>query len=276
MFRDGVVTAGSGTMYGYQVPGGKYQYNWLADNWENIVDMFMPTTYKENMLPNVAIMRDGSLVGLDFNNPTLMADPPTILTDLKRIRAINQGHTGDMVCETNDGSLYWVHGYGLYGVEQWRAEKMNLGVSGDEIKLMSMGDFAAGCRVVLHDEPNMTRQIHSTRVINTTPTIPKGLHTKETFPSDLLDITANEPGFTYTLENKMVYQDFMFQGTPKSYTTDSSTFGEYKRTVGSTAYAVIHKFESGYYVGVTPVFQGKEFQHAKNMTALEKYIIDNA
>ena len=28
MFRDGVVTAGSGTMYGYQVPGGKYQYNW--------------------------------------------------------------------------------------------------------------------------------------------------------------------------------------------------------------------------------------------------------
>ena len=120
----------------------------------------------------------------------------------------------------------------------------------------------------------MTRQIHSSRVINTTPTIPDGLSDSPvTFDSDLLDITANEPGFTYALENELVYDDYM---SGKSYTADSSTFGEYVRTIGSTAYAVIHKFTTGYYVGMTPLFGGTEFLHAKNMTALEKYIIDNA
>lgn len=268
MFRDGAVFAGSGTMYGYNVPGSSFQYNWLSDNWEDIVDMFMPTSYVENKLPNVAIMKDGSLVGLDLQNPTLMADPPTILTDLKRIRAINQGHTGDMVCETNDGSLYWIHGYGYNDTYEWSAEKMDLGVTGDEIHLMSIGDYAAGCRVVLHDEPRKTRQIHSNRVINETPTIPDGLYTQETFDSDLLDITANEPGFSYALEDKLVYD--LYAGN--SVTTDTSTFGEYVRAIGSTAYAVIHKYTTGYYVGV----YAYGFKHAKNMTALEKYIIDNA
>jgi hypothetical protein len=268
MFRDGAVFAGSGTLYGYNVPNSNYQYNWLSDNWENIVDMFMPTTYVKGKLPNVAIMKDGSLVGLEFTSPTIMADPPTILTDLKRIRAINQGHTGDMVCETNDGSLYWIHGYGYNDTNQWRAEKMDLGVTGDEIHLMSIGDHAAGCRVVLHGEPRKTRQIHTSRSINETPTIPDGLYTQVTFDSDLLDITANEPGFSYALENKLVYEI----NSGESTTTDTSTFGEYVRAIGSTAYAVIHKYTSGYYVGVMVY----EFQHAKNMTALEKYILDNA
>lgn len=289
IFRDGAVFSGSGTLYGYNVPDSNYQYNWLSDNWMNIVDMFMPTSYIAGQLPNVAIMRDRSLVGLEFSNPAIMENPPTILTNLKRIRAINQGHAGDMICETDDGSLYWVHGYGVYGVgyvaanqggvvdNAWRAEKMNLGVSGDEIKFMSLGDFAKGCRVVLHDEPNMTRQIHSTRELNGQPTIPNGLFSKETFPSDLLDVTANELGFTYAIEGKMEYREYMDVGSgAKNYATDTSTFGEHVRAIGSTAYAVIHKFTSGYYVGVTPYFGGKNFLPAKNMTALEKYIIDNA
>lgn len=273
MFRDGTVAAGSNTLYGYNVPGANYQYNWLSDNWMNIVDMFMPTSYQPNALPQVAIMRDGSLVGLELTNPTIMANPPTILTDLKRIRAINQGHTGDMVCETNDGSLYWIHGFGSNDDMRWRADKMNLGVSGDEIHLMSLGDFAAGCRVVLHGEPRTTRQIHPDRFINRRPTIPSGLYNTEQFPSDLLDITANEPGFTYALEGKLSYYSYM---QSSGYITDSSTFGEYIRTIGSTAYAVIHKFTTGYYVGITDLFGGRSFLHSKNMTALEKYIIDNS
>ena len=272
MFRDGAVATGSGTLYGLQVPEQRYQYNWLADNWMNIVDMFMPTTYLYGSLPQVAIMRDKSLIGLDLMNPTIMANPPTILSDLKRIRAINQGHASDMICETNDGSLYWVHGHGYNDNGVWRADKMNLGVQGDEIHLMSLGDYGKCCRVVLHGEPNKTRIIHNSRTLNGNPTIPHVLNSPVTFSSDLLDITANEIAFTYAMKNKVVFEAYLGTG----YETNTSTWGDYIRTVGSTAYAVIHKYTTGYYVGAGSLFGGSTFLKSKNFTALEKYIIDNA
>ena len=283
MFRDGVVTTGSGTLYGGSVPTSTNQYSWLADNWANIVDMFMPTSYQDGELPNLAIMRDGSLVGLDLADPTIMSNPPTILTNMRRIRAVNQGHAGDMICETDDGTLYYVYGYGYDASvtnPQWKAEKITTfgDVNGDDIYLMSLGDYGAACRVVLHGDPRKTRQIYTSRTLNGSPAAPDMLSadndtTTVNFDEDLLDITANELGFTYATASKMVYTSY--HDTVTTYETDTSTLGEYVRTIGSTAYAVIHKRSTGYYVGVDPYFGGGEFVHAANMTALEKYIIDS-
>jgi hypothetical protein len=286
MFRDGAVVTGGGTWYGDHIGSGSYQYSWLADNWQNIVDMFMPTSYIKGVLPQVAIMRDNTLIGIDLSSPSVMANPKLLLTDLKRIRAVNQGHSGDMICETNDGSLYWIHGYGLMslfsdgGPREWKCEKMNLGVSGDEIAFMSLGDYSGCCRVVLKENMRQTRIIHPTRILNALPTIPHGLHGKENFDSDLLDITSNELCFTYARENEVGLHSYY---TNKGYTNDTSKWGDHIRAVGSTAYAVIHKYTSGYYVGIAPWLIPAEleavqmqFQQSKNMTALEKYIIDNA
>lgn len=275
MFRDGVVSTGGGTLYGSNISQTNNTYSWLADNWMNIVDMFMPSSYTDDALPELAIMKDGSLVGLNLSNPKAMSNPPTILTNMRRIRAINQGHTCDMICETNDGTLYYVYGYGpAEHPKKWRVEEIKtLGnINGDDIHLMSLGDYAGTCRVVLHGEPNKTRQIYSSRTLNGAAAVPSGLGSPVTYDENLLDITANELGFTYATESKVHFTSYLAH---KSISSDTSNWGEYIRTVGSTAYAVIHKYTTGYYVGIEPYFGGTEFEKSENMTALEKYIIEN-
>jgi hypothetical protein len=234
IFRDGNVFYTNGGHGG--TASGPHMYTWIKNNFFNIKDIFMPSSYAFTYCQAI-LLSTGELFEIDLDarhNP-----PNLILNNVDKILTINQAHNSDFIVSRNDDTVWHVAlkttssgSPSPYGANQIT------NLNARDIAFIQMGDPSNSCFVCLTSDPTKIYpvQTNPSRSLGTFSWLTSRSNTPITFPTlspneFFIDGASNEFHYVF-LTNKKVH---CFRGFGASYGPGSPIYTSFAHPPGVSA-----------------------------------------